>query len=60
MPAKMKLPVGIAVMDDRGHLLAFVRIDDAKPSSLLFAITKVRTGTGEVNRGCGGPRNGNR
>ena len=38
--AEMKLPVCIAVVDDGGHLLAFARRDDAKPSSAQVAITK--------------------
>ncbi len=38
--AEMKLPIVIAVVDDGGHLLAFARIDDAKPSSVRVAITK--------------------
>lgn len=37
---EMKLPICIAVVDDGGHLLAFARIDDAKPSSARVAITK--------------------
>jgi len=36
----MKLPICIAVVDDGGHLLAFARKDDAKPSSAAVAITK--------------------
>jgi glc operon protein GlcG len=49
-----KLPVCIAVVDDGGHLLAFARIDDAKPSSAEVAITKAtsaalrRTATGPM------------
>ena len=37
---EMKLPICIAVADDGGHLLAFARINDAKPSSVRVAITK--------------------
>ncbi|HWP83852.1 MAG TPA: heme-binding protein [Terriglobia bacterium] len=36
----MKLPICIAVVDEGGHLLAFARKDDAKPSSAVVAITK--------------------
>ena len=36
----MKLPICIAVADDGGHLLAFARINDAKPSSVRVSITK--------------------
>ncbi len=38
--AQMKLPICIAVVDEGGHLLAFARKDDAKPSSAIVAITK--------------------
>jgi glc operon protein GlcG len=50
----MKLPIVIAVVDAGGHLLAFARIDDAKPSSVPVAITKAtsaalrRTPTGPM------------
>ena len=37
---QMKLPICIAVVDEGGHLLAFARRDDAKPSSAGVAITK--------------------
>ena len=37
---EMKLPICIAVVDDGGHLLAFARIDDAKPSSVRVSLTK--------------------
>ena len=37
---QMKLPICIAVVDEGGHLLAFARRDDAKPSSVGVAITK--------------------
>ena len=36
----MKLPICIAVVDEGGHLLAFARKDDAKPSSAIVAVTK--------------------
>lgn len=38
--AEMKLPICIAVVDDGGHLLAFARMNDAKPSSVRVSITK--------------------
>ena len=38
--AKMKLKVNIAVVDDGGHLLAFARMDGARPASGYTAITK--------------------
>lgn len=35
-------PMNIAVVDDGGHLLAFARMDDAKPASVEIALTKAR------------------
>ena len=37
---QMHLPICIAVVDEGGHLLAFARIDDAKPSSVRVSLTK--------------------
>ena len=37
---EMKLKVNIAIVDDGGHLLAFVRMDGARPASGYTAITK--------------------
>src|ERR1041385_3690338 len=51
---QMSLPICIAVVDEGGHLLAFARRDDAKPSSVTVAITKAtsaalrRTPTGPL------------
>ena len=51
---QMKLPISIAVVDEGGHLLAFARIDDAKPSSVRVSLTKAvsaatrRTPTGPM------------
>lgn len=39
----MKLAVNIAVVDDGGHLLAFVRMDRARPASAPTAMTKAVT-----------------
>src|SRR5438270_1670037 len=36
----LKLKVNVAVVDDGGHLLAFARMDDARPASVATAITK--------------------
>jgi glc operon protein GlcG len=36
----MQLRVNIAVVDDGGHLIAFQRMDGARPASLYTAITK--------------------
>jgi uncharacterized protein GlcG (DUF336 family) len=41
--AEMKLKVNIAVVDDGGHLLAFERMDGARPASGYTAITKATT-----------------
>lgn len=40
---KMKLKVNIAVVDDGGHLLAFARMDGARPASVYTALTKATT-----------------
>ncbi|MBI4465520.1 MAG: heme-binding protein, partial [Acidobacteria bacterium] len=50
---EMKLPICIAVVDDGGHLLAFARIDDAKPSSARVAITKATSAA--LRRAATGP-----
>jgi glc operon protein GlcG len=39
----MKVVVNIAVVDDGGHLLAFARMDGARPASAATAITKAVT-----------------
>ena len=36
----MSLKINIAVVDDGGHLLAFERVDGARPASAYTAITK--------------------
>ncbi len=41
--AEMKLKVNIAVVDDGGHLLAFERMDGARPASGYTSITKAVT-----------------
>jgi glc operon protein GlcG len=51
--AEMKLPICIAVVDDGGHLLSFSRINDAKPSSAIVAITKARSAA--MRRAATGP-----
>src|SRR5262245_47399730 len=40
---EMKLKVNIAIVDDGGHLLAFARMDGARPASGYTAITKAVT-----------------
>ena len=37
---EMRLPLSVAVVEEGGHLLAFARMDDAKPSTAKVAITK--------------------
>src|SRR5947209_1458347 len=41
--ATMKLRLNIAVVDDGGHLLAFARMDGARPGSAYTALTKAVT-----------------
>ena len=41
--AEMKLKLNIAVVDDGGHLLAFARMDGARPASGYTALTKATT-----------------
>lgn len=53
----MKLKVNIAVVDDGGHLLAFARMDGARPASSYTAMTKataaatLRAATGPLPAG---------
>lgn len=39
---EIRRPMNLAVVDDGGHLLAFSRMDEAKPSSIEIALTKAR------------------
>lgn len=54
-------PMNIAVVDDGGHLLAFIRMDGAKPASVEVALTKARaaalrrSATGSPTRQDGSP-----
>ncbi len=34
------VPMDIAIVDDGGHLMAFIRMDGAKPSSVAIAVNK--------------------
>ena len=40
---EINVPMDIAVVDDGGHLMAFVRMDGAKLSSVKIAIAKARS-----------------
>lgn len=57
----MKLNVNIAVVDDGGHLIAFVRMDGARPASVATALTKasaaatLRQSTGPIPPGTATP-----
>ena len=59
--AELKLKVNIAVVDDGGHLIAFQRMDGARPASLYTAITKatasatLRAATGPLPAGAQEP-----
>lgn len=45
--------VNISVVDDGGHLIAFARMDDARPGSVYTSITKATTAA--TKRGATGP-----
>jgi len=55
--ARMGVPMNIAVVDDGGHLLAFARMDNAKPASIDIALNKAvaaairRSATGPARSG---------
>jgi len=59
--AKMGWKMNVAVVDDGGHLLAFARMDGARPASGYTAITKATTAatfrqeTGPLPRGSASP-----
>ena len=50
---EIKVPQNIAVVDDGGHLLAFVRMDGAKLSSIEVSLTKARAAA--LRRAATGP-----
>ena len=58
---QMNLKVNIAIVDDGGHLLAFARMDGARPASAYTALAKatasatMRTATGPIARGDAAP-----
>lgn len=39
---EIRVPMDIAVVDDGGHLLAFERMDGAKPASIAMSIVKAQ------------------
>ncbi len=39
---EIRVPMDIAVVDDGGHLLAFERMDGAKPSSIAISLVKAQ------------------
>lgn len=50
---EMRVPMNIAVVDDGGHLLAFERMDGAKPSSIVIAMVKAQAAA--MRRAATGP-----
>jgi glc operon protein GlcG len=56
--ARMGVPMNIAVVDEGGHLLAFARMDGAKPASIEIALNKALAAA--IRRQATGPaRSGN-
>ena len=49
----IRVPMNIAVVDDGGHLLAFSRMDGAKPSSIAVSLVKARAAA--MRRAATGP-----
>ncbi|HEX2711673.1 MAG TPA: heme-binding protein [Candidatus Acidoferrales bacterium] len=47
------VPMDIAVVDDGGHLMAFARMDGARPSSVQIALTKAEAAA--IRRAPSGP-----
>jgi glc operon protein GlcG len=50
---EIRVPMNIAVVDDGAHLLAFERMDGAKPASIAIALVKARAAA--VRRSPTGP-----
>jgi len=50
---EIRVPMNIAVVDDGAHLLAFERMDGAKPSSIAVALVKARAAA--LRRAATGP-----
>lgn len=50
---EIRVPMNIAVVDEGGHLLAFERMDGAKPSSIAIALVKAQAAA--MRRAATGP-----
>jgi glc operon protein GlcG len=50
---ELRITINIAVVDDGGHLLAFERMDGAKPSSIALAFVKAQAAA--MRRAATGP-----
>lgn len=50
---EIKIPMNIAVVDDGGHLLAFERMDGAKPASIVISMVKAQAAA--MRRAATGP-----
>jgi glc operon protein GlcG len=50
---EIKVPMNIAVVDDGGHLLAFERMDGAKPASIAISLVKAQAAA--MRRAATGP-----
>jgi glc operon protein GlcG len=50
---EMQVPMNIAVVDDGAHLLAFARMDGAKPASIVVSLVKARAAA--MRRAATGP-----
>jgi glc operon protein GlcG len=50
---EIRVPMDIAIVDEGGHLLAFERMDGARPASIAISIVKARAAA--VRRSATGP-----
>ena len=50
---EIRVPMDVAVVDDGGHLLAFERMDGAKPSSIAISLVKAQAAA--LRRAATGP-----
>jgi glc operon protein GlcG len=51
--AEIRVPMNIAVVDDGAHLLAFARMDGAKPASIAISLVKAQAAA--MRRAATGP-----